>query len=435
MTFMPVRIMSDAELTKYEILRDVDLERMPVRAAAQVLGLTERQVWRLLKAYRLRGADGLISKKRCQPSNRRTPDDVRLAAMAIVKERYADFGPTLAAEKLREQHGLTISRETLRVWMLEAGLWADRVKRRGRVYQPRYRRECVGELVQVDGSEHWWFEDRGPQCTLLVFIDDATSRLMHLQFVQSESTFAYFNATQRYLEQHGKPVAFYTDKHAVFRVNKPSGLHGDGMTQFGRALKALSIEIICANSSQAKGRVERANKTLQDRLVKELRLAGVSTMDDGNAFLPGFMADYNARFAKAPFNDKNLHRPMQDRDRLDEAFTWRAERTLSQSLTLQYDNILFMIEPSEFAQAAIGRRVEVVDFPDGRLEVRYKGRSMPYRTFDKLRRVTETAVLENKRLGGLLNLIRESQQTEPPGMRTSKGPKRRDQTRHMFSVG
>jgi hypothetical protein len=184
-----------------------------------------------------------------------------------------------------------------------------------------------GELVQVDGSEHWWFEDRGPQCTLLVFIDDATSRLMHLQFVQSESTFAYFNATQRYLEQHGKPVAFYTDKHAVFRVNKPSGLHGDGMTQFGRALKALSIEIICANSSQAKGRVERAHKTLQDRLVKELRLAGVSTMEDGNAFLPTFMADYNARFAKAPFNDKDLHRPMRSRDRLDEAFAWRAERT------------------------------------------------------------------------------------------------------------
>ena len=256
-----------------------------------------------------------------------------------------------------------------------------------------------------------------------------------LQFVQSESTFAYFNATQRYIEAHGKPVAFYTDKHAVFRVNKPAGLYGDGMTQFGRALKALTIEIICANSSQAKGRVERANKTLQDRLVKELRLAGVSTMEDGNAFLPTFMADYNARFAKAPFNDKDLHRPMTPRDRLDEAFTWRAERTLSQSLTLQYDNILFMIEPSEFAQGAIGKRVEVVDFPDGRLEVRYKGRSMPYRTFDKLRRVTETAVLENKRLGGLLTLIRQSQDAEPPGQRTRKGPRRRDQTGHMFSVG
>ncbi len=158
-------------------------------------------------------------------------------------------------------------------------------------------------------------------------------------------------------------------------------------------------------------------------------------MDDGNAFLPAFMADYNARFAKAPFNDKDLHRPMQPRDRLDDAFTWRAERTLSQSLTLQYDNILFMIEPSEFAKAAVGRRVEVVDFPDGRLEVRFKGRSMPYRTFDKLRRVTETAVLENKRLGGLLTLIRQSQEAEPPGQRTRKGPGRRDQAGHMFSVG
>ena len=321
---------------------------------------------RLSKAYQEHGATALLSKKRGRASNRQTPTAVKDQALELIKARYADFG-----------------------WMLDVGLWADRVKRRGRVYQPRYRRECVGELVQVDGSEHRWFEDRGPQCTLLVFIDDATSRLMHLQFVQSESTFAYFNATQRYLEQHGKPVAFYTDKHAVFRVNKPGGLHGDGMTQFGRALKALTIEIICANSSQAKGRVERANK----------------------------------------------NRPMTPRDRLDEAFTWRAERALSQSLTLQYDNILFMIEPSEFAQAAIGRRVEVVDFPDGRLEVRYKGRSMTYRTFDKLRRVTETAVLDNKRLGGLLTLIRESQQTEPPGMRTSKGPKRRDQTRHMFSVG
>ena len=207
------------------------------------------------------------------------------------------------------------------------------------------------------------------------------------------------------------------------------------MTQFGRALKALSIEITCANSSQAKGRVERANKTLQDRLVKELRLTGVSSIEAGNAFLPGFMADYNARFAKAPFNDKDLHRPMKPSDRLEEAFTWRAERTLSQSLTLQYDNIMFMIEPSEFAQGAIGQRVEVVDFPDGRLDVRHKGRSMPYRTFDKHRRVTETSVLENKRLGGLLEVIRQNQQTMPPGKRTSRGPKRRDQVAHMFEVG
>jgi hypothetical protein len=427
--------MSDKELVRLEVLSDLASDRLMASAAAELLGLELRQVQRLAKAYQDQGATALISKKRGRPSNRQTPVSVKAQALELVRARYADFGPTLAAEKLRELHGIFIGRETLRLWMLEAGLWADRQKRRGRVYQPRYRRECVGELVQVDGSEHYWFEDRGPSCTLLVFIDDATSRLMHLQFVQSESTFAYFNATQRYIEAHGKPVAFYTDKHAVFRVNKPGGLHGDGMTQFGRALKALTIEIICANSSQAKGRVERANKTLQDRLVKELRLAGVSTMEDANAFLPTFMADYNARFAKTPFNNKDLYRPMTPRDRLDEAFTWRAERTLSQSLTLQYDNILFLIEPSEFAQAAIGQRVEVVDFPDGRLEVRFKGRSMPYRTFDKLRRVAETAVIENKRLGGLLALIRQDQQTQPPGQRTRKGPKRRDQSGHMFNVG
>lgn len=430
---MALHFMSSKELSRLEVLRDLAGGRLSTPAAAQLLGLERRQVQRLAKAYQNEGATALISKKRRRASNRQTAADVKAEALWLIREKYTDFGPTLAAEKLRELHGITIGRETLRAWMREAGLWADRVKRRGRVYQPRYRRECVGELTQVDGSEHWWFEGRGPQCTLLVFIDDATSRLMHLQFVQSESTFAYFNATQRYLEQHGKPLAFYTDKHAVFRVNKAAGLHGDGMTQFGRALKALTIEIICANSSQAKGRVERANKTLQDRLVKELRLAGINTMEAGNAFLPTFMADYNARFAKPPFNDKDLHRPLGSGDHLGEAFTWRAERTLSQSLTLQYDNILFMVEPSEFAQAAIGQRVEVVDFPDGRLEIRYKGRSMPYRPFDKLRRVTETAVLENKRLGGLLHLIRQSQQAGPPGHRTSKAPKRRDQTGHMFN--
>ena len=174
---MVVRIMSDAELSKLEVLQDVDAERLPVRAAAGVLGLSERQVWRLLRAYRKSGVDGLISKKRGRPSNRRSPAEVRQTVMDIVRTRYADFGPTRAAEKLRELHGLTVSRETLRNWMIADGLWRDRPARRGKVHQPRYRRDCVGELIQLDGSEHRWFEDRGPMCTLLVFIDDATSRL------------------------------------------------------------------------------------------------------------------------------------------------------------------------------------------------------------------------------------------------------------------
>ncbi|WP_436017884.1 ISNCY family transposase [Phenylobacterium sp. LjRoot219] len=431
---MAVRIMSDTELSKFEVLRDVDAERLPVRAAAGVLGLSERQVWRLLKAYRLRGADGIISKKRGRPSNRKTPADVRQAAIDIIKARYPDFGPTLAAEKLLELHDITVSRETLRAWMIAEGLWDARTRRRRKIYQPRYRRDCVGELVQIDGSEHRWFEDRGPKCTLLVFIDDATSRLMHLQFVESESTFAYFAATRAYLEAHGKPVAFYSDKHSVFRINKPAAL-GDGMTQFGRALSKMNIEIICANSSQAKGRVERANKTLQDRLVKELRLAEIGTIAAGNAFLPGFVADYNARFGKVPANPKDLHRPISPRDQLGDEFTWQVERTLSQSLTLQYDKVLFILEPSETAQAAIGKRVTVVDYPDGRIAIRSRGEELAYRTFDKIRKVNQAAIVDNKRLGSLLEMIKAYQDSQPPAKRSSDAPRRRDQSGHKFSIG
>jgi Winged helix-turn helix len=427
--------MSDGELSRLEVLRDLDQKRLTTEAATQLLGLERRQVFRLLKAYRAEGATGLISRRRGRRSNRRKPEALRQAALALIRERYWDFGPTLVAEKLHEVHGITLGRETLRLWMIEAGLWVDRKQRRKRVHQPRSRRDCVGELVQIDGCEHWWFEDRGPQCTLLVFIDDATSRLMHLQFVESESTFAYFHAARAYLEAWGKPIAFYSDKHGVFRVNHPGALGGDGMTQFGRALHALNIDIICANSSQAKGRVERAHKTLQDRLVKELRLAGVCTLAEGNALLPAFMADYNARFAKPPANQKNLHRPLGAGDDLDDAFAWKEERTLSRALTLQYDKVMFILEPVEQAKAAIGKRVTVVDYPDGRLSIRHKGVELAYRTFDKLRHVEQAAIIENKRLGAALAFIRE-QQIERAEPRSTKAPRRRDQRdARLFKVG
>ena len=430
---MTVLSMSDGELRRLEVLRDVDRGGLPVRAAAQLLGRSERQVWRVLKEFRAAGAAGLVSKKRGRPSNRRTATAVRAAALWIVRQNYADFGPTLAAEKLAAEHGFSFSSETLRQWMIAAGLWCDRTQRK-RIHQPRPRRECVGELVQVDGSEHWWFEDRGPQCTLLVFVDDATSRLMHLQFVESESTFAYFHAARAYLEAWGKPVAFYSDKHGVFRVNHPGALGGDGMTQFGRALHALNIDIICANSSPAKGRVERANKTLQDRLVKELRLAGAATLAEGNALLPAFIADYNARFAKAPANAKDLHRPLRAGDDLEDAFAWKEERTLSQALTLQYDKVVFIVQPSEQAKAAIGKRVTVVDYPDGRLSIRYRGVELAYRTFDKIRQVSQAGIVENKHLGAALAFIREEQLRRGPQRRS--GPRRRDQhDARLFKVG
>lgn len=415
-----VVVMSDRELSRLEVLRDLQDGRLTTTAAAQLLDLKRRQVFRLLKAYRADGAAGLISKQRGRRGNRRTPEAKRDAALAIIRDRYSDFGPTLAAEKLREFHGMTFGRETIRKWMLEDGLWFDRRRRMKRAHQPRYRRDCVGELIQVDGCEHWWFEDRGRQCTLLVFIDDATSRLMQLRFVRTESTFAYFAAVREYLETHGKPVAFYTDKHVVFRVAKVDAPKGDGMTQFGRALHALNIDLICAHSSQAKGRVERAHKTLQDRLVKELRLAGVNDIEAANAFLPSFMAQHNARFARAPANEKDLHRPLGPRDDLTETFTWRETRKVTQALTLHYDRMIYILEQTPQALAAAAKAADVVEYPDGRIVVRHNGADLPYRLFDKNRRVDQAAVVENKFFGPLLAIIREDQQRRDAGAKPRK---------------
>jgi hypothetical protein len=426
--------MSKKEFDRLEVLLGVQSGRLRVTDACALLSLKRRQVFRLLAGLKHGGAASLVSKRRGRPSNNRLPEAYRDLALSLVRERYADFGPTLAAEKLAEMHGCTISRETLRGWMIAAGLWVDRRHRLPSPHQPRRRRDCLGELVQVDGCEHWWFEDRGPQCTLLVFIDDATGRLMHLQFVESESTFAYFHATRAYLEAWGKPVAFYSDKHGVFRVNHQGALGGDGMTQFGRALHALNIDIICANSSQAKGRVERAHKTLQDRLVKELRLAGVRTLAEGNALLPAFVADYNGRFAKPPANKKDLHRPLRAGDDLEDAFAWKEERRLSQALTLQYDKVMFILEPSEPATAAIGKYVTVFDYPDGRLAIRYNGVDLAYRTFDKVRQVDQGAIADNKHLGAVLAMIRDEQLRRGPQRRS--GPRRRDQRdARLFKVG
>ncbi|MFB9262505.1 ISNCY family transposase [Bradyrhizobium erythrophlei] len=431
---MTVLSMSRTEIDRVHVLRDVVAERITAREAAQLMRVTRRQIFRLLKAYRSGGPAALISKKRGKPSNRSYPAVVRTEALALIKAKYADFGPTLAAEKLAERHGLHFGVETVRRWMLADGIWQDRRQRLKRVYQPRHRRDCVGELIQIDGSEHWWFEDRGPQCTLLVFIDDATSRLMHLRFVETESTFDYFAATRAYLERYGKPIAFYSDKHATFRVNKVGAIGGDGMTQFGRALHELNIDIICANAPQAKGRVERANGTLQDRLVKEMRLAGISTIEAGNAFLPAFLEDYNRRFAKAPLSDKDVHRPLAEHDDVDNVFAWKEERTVSQSLTLQYDKVLFILEPNEITTSLARQRVMLFDYPDGRLVIKHNGRALPYRTFDKVRQVDQAAIVENKRLGPVLAYIAEQQKLLNV-TRSQRAPRRRGQGKSLFKAG
>src|SRR6185437_13540856 len=271
--------MTMRELDRYKVIQDVTDGMLRPWRAAERLGLTTRQIRRLVSRLRDQGAPGLVSRRRSKPSNNRLDAVTAGRAISIIRERYADFGPTLACEKLYECHGIRLAKETVRRLMTAAGLWVPRRQRPPKVYQPRARRACLGELIQIDGSDRRWFEDRAPACTLLVYVDDATSRLMTLHFTATESTFSYFEATRAYLERYGKPVAFYSDKASVFR---PTTKAEGGVTHFGRAMYELNIDTFCANSSPAKGRVERAHHTLQDRLVKELRLRGISTVAEAN---------------------------------------------------------------------------------------------------------------------------------------------------------
>lgn len=416
--------MSEHELQRVEVLSRVLDGSMSAARAAIVMAVSVRHVRRMLSRFRQDGAASLAHRSRGRPSNNRLAEGIRETALSLVRAHYADFGPTLAAEKLAERHGVTVSRETLRTWMTEDGLWLSRKQRRT-FHQPRLRRECYGELIQIDGSDHRWFEDRAPACTLLVFIDDATSTLMQMRFVPSESTFAYFEALDGYLAQHGRPVAFYSDKHSIFRVAKAEARSGHGMTQFGRALAELNIEILCANSSQAKGRVERANRTLQDRLVKELRLEGISDMVAANAFLPGFMARHNAQFAKTPARPDNLHRPMNVApDRRADILCWRDQRYVDRQLVLRYERKRIMLEETEITRDLVGKYVETYVFADGRIDIRWKGISLAWRAFDhNQQHVTHAAIIENKRLGEVLAYAKALQEAAPPKV-TSVGKQR-----------
>ncbi len=399
--------MSVRELDRLEIISRVVERRLTQRKAADRLGLSLRQVERLCRTFRTDGAAGLVSRKRGRPSNRKLAAALRERALDLVRGRYTDFGPTLACEKLAERHGLDISRETLRRWMIDAGLWTPRSQRQRRVHQPRHRRSCLGELVQIDGCEHAWFEDRGPKYTVLVYVDDATSRLMELRFVASESAFDYFASTRAYLEHYGKPVAFYSDKASIFRVAAPQAAKGAGVTQFNRALSELNIDIICANTPQAKGRVERAHLTLQDRLVKELRLQSISTPEAGNAYLPEFLADYNQRFGCEPLSPHDAHRPLRDDEDLDLIFTWQEKRKLSKNLTINYKRVLYLVESGPETLALAGERCRVHEHEDGRVEVRHAGKPLPCRAlFDKDPCVQQGAIVANKRLGVVLSKIR-----------------------------
>ena len=269
---MEVFSMTAKEITRLQIMQQLKNKTIKQKEAAKMLSLSTIQIKRLYKNFKLLGSTGLISKKRGMKGNHSLSDVLKSSMIDIILNKYNDFGPTLTHEKLVELHNINASLSTIRSLMIKNHIWIPKRVKNKPIHQTRERRSCIGELSQIDGSFHDWFEGRGNKCTLLVYIDDATSKLLEIKFVNSESTRSYMNATKNYILKHGRPLAFYSDKHSVFRINKNDYLHGNGLTQFGRMLKELDINLICANSPQAKGRVERANRTLQDRLIKEMIL-------------------------------------------------------------------------------------------------------------------------------------------------------------------
>jgi hypothetical protein len=342
----------------------VDSDLKLVRASER-LGLTTRQVRRLARRYAPSGPVGLISKRFNRPSNNCLDEALADRVIKIPRSTYADFGPTLATEKLRTKHGIDFAKETVRRLQIAVGLWIPRKLRPPKIQQPRMRRACVGELVQIDGCEHPWFEDRGPD---------------------------------------GKPLAFYSDKASIFRINHASATGGHGHTQFGRALYELNIDSICANTPAAKGRVERAHLTMQDRLVKELRLEGISSIEAANAFMPTYVADYNTMFAKIPRETYDAHRPVREDEDLDLIFTWREQRKVISNLTLHYERKLYLLPDTPQNRRFAAKYLDVYQYPAGKIEIRAAGVSLPYSTYDKWGAIDQGAIVENKRLGHALRI-------------------------------
>jgi transposase len=370
--------MSVKEINRLEVMQRLDKRQMSQKEAGIILNLSTRQIKRLLKAYRRAGARGLISKQRGRASNNRLAAETRQKALDLLQSKYQGFGPTLVHEKLVEKEKLKLSKESVRKLMIAEGLWKARKAKKVVVHQLRERRACFGELVQIDGSPHDWFEGRVPACVLLVFIDDATGKLLQLQFVDSESFHTYAQAAEGYFRQYGKPVAFYSDKHGIFRVNQPSAGTGQAITQFGRAMQELDIQIICANTPQAKGRVERVIQTLQDRLPKEMRLRGIASRTAGNAFLPEFMQDFNRRFGEEPRSSVDAHRPLTTKDDLTRILTWQETRCLSKNLTLQFQKTVYQIQTQRPAYALRNAQVMVCVNANDEVSIWYKKQQLEY---------------------------------------------------------
>jgi hypothetical protein len=376
------------ELRRVHVIRQTMEKKLTQIKAGTVLGLTTRHIRRLIERVEQAGDHGLAHRGRGKPSNRRIPDKVKAMMLKLYEQRYGDFGPTLAAEKLTERHGLTLSDETLRRWLRARGI--EHFTRRKRPHRAwRERRAHVGALLQLDGSHHDWFEGRGPRCVLMAYIDDASSRVF-ARFYAYEGTLPAMDSFQRYVQHYGIPLAIYADKHTTYQSPAPPTVDEQlaGVTptsQFGRALSELGVELIAAHSPQAKGRVERLFKTVQDRLVKELRLAGMATLEAANRFLEEWLPLYNRRFAVPPAQAADLHRPKPAGGALNRILCIKTTRCLRRDWTVAHHGHLYQVRTNVRAAHVI-----VEDRVDGTMRMTHKGRPLTYHAIpDRPERLAE----------------------------------------------
>ena len=368
------------------MLRQKDLKRLHVlhkvlegimtqREAAELISLSERQIRRIAKRIRQEGDKGICHAARGKPSNRKLSKKLKNRIVRLYTTTYADFGPTLFTEKLEERQGIVVSRETARAWLMEEGAWKKH-RRRKEHRQWRERKDRYGEMVQMDGSHHDWFEGRGPACVFMGYIDDATGKV-YGRFYGYEGTIPAMDSFMRYIKKYGLPMAIYLDKHTTYKSPAEPTLDDElngtePLSEFGRALGELGVELIHAHSPQAKGRIERLFKTLQDRLVKEMRLEGISTIEEANRFLVSYLPRYNRRFAVPPKKKENLHRSPGGLD-LAAILCIKTERTLKNDHTIQHERKLYQIE-----DRIQTRKVTVEERIDGSMRITYKGASVRF---------------------------------------------------------
>jgi hypothetical protein len=369
--------MSQKELKRLHVIRKAIEKRIRQREAAEILELSHRQIRRLVKRVRQESDRGIIHRSRGKQSHRAIPEAIKQRVFALCRGKYAGFNPTLASEKLFERDEIAVSRETLRQWFIAERIAYD--KRKARPHRRwRQRKAHCGEMIQMDGSHHDWFEGRAPECVLMGYIDDATNRV-YARFYEYEGTFPAMDSFKRYILRHGLPLSLYFDCHSTYKSTKKATIEDEllnrqSLSQFGRALDELGVHFIHAQSAPAKGRVERLFKTLQDRLIKEMRLGGIKDIAQANKFLAHYLPVFNKRFNVEATANEDLHRPLIAGANLDRILTVRTERALRNDFTVVHEGKLYQIEDAIRAD-----KVVIEDCLNGKRLITHKGRQLRYK--------------------------------------------------------